>query len=146
MISKGFKFAGIGAIACLLGYFLPWITAGAFGINISVNGWQETFGMTVAGVGVGSGNFLVILVLLAPIAVGYLAFRSFSNGAALDKMLDAYGLIGIGVVVLLVLLSTSGTANSLGVSLGFGWILCLLSAIAIGVGGFFNYQQIAKPV
>ena len=103
MVSKGYMIAGIGAVACLLGFFLPWISV--FGLTVS--GWQATFGYNIGGFNVGGGNFLYVLVLLAPFAVGYLLYNSFKKGGMLDKNLDAYGLIGIGVVVLLLLLVAS---------------------------------------
>jgi hypothetical protein len=143
MFSRGQLVAGIGAIVCLLGYFLRWGLLGP--VNFSMNGWQITFGTTFNGVKAG-GHILIVLVLLAPIWVGYVIYRSSIKGGALNKRRDAFGLllVGAGLVVLL-LFASRGIAN-VGMSLGFGWILCLLSALAIGAGGFFNYRQINQPV
>ena len=46
--------------------------------------------------------------------------------------------------VLIIMLISSNTANSLNVSRGLGWFLCLLAAVAFGVGGFLNYRQAGK--
>ena len=143
MISNGHKIAGVGAIACLLGYFLPWITAGSPGFKISLNGWQATFGVNILGREYGR-HFLAILVLLAPVEVAYLVYRAYKRGGVVNKRSDAYGLIALGVVVLIIMLISSNTANSLNVSRGLGWFLCLLAAIAFGVGGFLNYRQAGK--
>ena len=143
MLSNGHKIAGAGAIACLLGYFLPWITAGARGSNISLNGWQATFGVNILGTEYGR-HFLVILVLLAPVEVAYLVYRSFKRGGVVNKRSDGFGLIAIGIVVLIIMLITSHTATSLNMSRGLGWFLCLLAAVAFGVGGFLNYRQAGK--
>jgi hypothetical protein len=147
VLSNGHKIAGVGAIACLLGYFLPWITAGSPGFNISLNGWQATFGVNILGTEYGR-HFLVILVLLAPVEVAYLVYRAFKRGGVVNKRSDAYGLIALGIVVLIIMLISSPTANSLNnslnVSRGLGWFLCLLAAVAFGVGGFLNYRQAGK--
>ena len=143
MLSNGQKIAGVGAIACLLGYFLPWITAGSRGLNISLNGWQATFGVKILGTEYGR-HFLAILVLLAPVEVAYLVYRAFKRGGVVNKRGDTYGLIALGIVVLIIMLISSGTANSHNMSRGLGWFLCLLAAIAFGVGGFLNYRQAGK--
>lgn len=145
-ISNGHKVAGVAALVCLLGYFLPWIVADVILVKLSINGWQSTFGLNIMGTYMG-GNFLLILVLLIPIAVGYLVWRSFMKGGALDRNLDAFGLMGLGVVVVLLLIGVSSKLGS-GISpfagLGFGWILCLLAGIAMVAGGFLNFQQLAR--
>jgi hypothetical protein len=143
MLSNGHKIAGVGAIACLLGYFLPWITAGSPGSNISLNGWQATFGVNIQGTNYG-GHFLAILVLLAPVEVAYLVYRSFKRGGVVNKRGDGFGLIALGIVVLIIMLISSNTANSFNVSRGLGWFLCLMAAVAFGVGGFLNYRQAGK--
>jgi len=146
MIPNGLKIAGAAALVCLLGYFLPWITADVILIKLSINGWQSTFGLNIMGTNIG-GNFLLVLVLLAPFAAGYLVVRSFLKGGALDRDLDGFGLMGLGVVVTLLLIGVSSKLGS-GISplagLGFGWVLCLLAAIAMAAGGFLNYQQLTK--
>jgi len=144
MVSNGYKIAGIAVLACILGYFLPWVSAGALGFSISINGWQATFGYSFLDTNIGGGDFLYILVLLAPLAVAYLLYNSFRKGGALDRMMDSYVLMGIGALVLVLMLVANGGFGGLGVSLGFGWILCLLAAIGFGVGGFLNYQQLQK--
>ncbi len=146
VLSNGHKIAGVAALVCLLGSFLPWVVADVIIVNLTINGWQATFGLNVMGNYVG-GNFLLILVLLAPFAAGYLVVRAFLKGGALDRNLDAYGLMGLGVVVVLLLITVSGKLGS-GISpfasLGFGWILCLLAGIAMVAGGFLNYWQLRK--
>jgi len=143
MLSNGHEIAGVGAIACLLGYFLPWITAGSSGSRYSLNGWQATFGVNILGREYGK-HFLAILVLLASFAVAYLVYRAYRRGGTVNKRGDTIGLIAVGVVVLIMMLITSSTANSYNGSLGLGWILCMLAAIAFGVGGFLNYRQAGK--
>ncbi len=146
MLSNGHKIAGVAALVGLLGYFLPWVVANVILVTLSVNGWQSTFGLNIVGTHVG-GNFLLILVLLAPFAVAYLVWRSFMKGGALDRNLDGFGLMGLGVVVILLLVSFSsrlGSGISPLASLGFGWILCLLAGIAMAVGGFLNFWQLRK--
>ena len=143
MISNGHKIAGVGAIACLLGYFLPWLTSGARGLNISLNGWQATFGVNILGTEYGR-HFLVILVLLAPVEVAYLVYRAFKRGGVVNKRGDTFGLIALGIVVLIIILISSNTAKAYNMSLGLGWFLCLLAAVAFGVGGFLNYRQAGK--
>ncbi len=146
VLSNGHKIAGVAAVVCLLGYFLPWVVADVILVKLSVNGWQSTFGLNVVGTYVG-GNFLLILVLLAPFAAGYLVWRSFMKGGALDRNLDAFGLMGLGVVVVLLLIAFSsrlGLGISPFASLGFGWILCMLAGIAMAAGGFLNFWQLRK--
>ncbi len=146
VLSNGHKIAGVAAVVCLLGYFLPWVVADVILVKLSVNGWQSTFGLNVVGTYVG-GNFLLILVLLDPFAAGYLVWRSFMKGGALDRNLDAFGLMGLGVVVVLLLIAFSsrlGLGISPFASLGFGWILCMLAGIAMAAGGFLNFWQLRK--
>ncbi len=146
VLSNGHKVAGVAALVCLLGYFLPWVVADVILVKLSINGWQSTFGLTVMGTYVG-GNFLLILILLAPFAAGYLVVRAFLKGGAIDRNLDAFGLMGLGVVVVLLLVTVSsklGSGISPFASLGFGWVLCLLAGIAMAVGGFLNYWQLSK--
>ncbi len=146
VLSNGHKVAGAAALVCLLGYFLPWVVADVILVKLSINGWQSTFGLTVMGTYIG-GNFLLILILLAPFAAGYLVVRAFLKGGAIDRNLDAFGLMGLGVVVVLLLVTVSsklGSGISPFASLGFGWVLCLLAGIAMAVGGFLNYWQLSK--
>jgi hypothetical protein len=144
MLTKGQKVAGVGAVVCLLGYFMPWDSVGFLGINdFSMNGWQMTFGINISGIQFG-GDLLIVLALLVPFGVGYLIFRSFRKGGALDRMLDSYGMMGIGVVELATLLLAFSAIRDSGLGLGFGWILCLLSAVVIGAGGYFNLQQLDR--
>ena len=143
MVSNGYKIAGIAVIACILGYFLPWASYSR--LSFTANGWQATFGYTLLGYNF-SGDFLMILVLLAPFAAGYLLFNSFRKGGALNRTMDAYVLMGIGALVFVLLVAAySGFGDTGGPILGFGWILCLLSGVAFGVGGFLNMQQLSKP-
>jgi hypothetical protein len=139
VISNGHKIAGVGAVACLLGYFLPWITAGTPGFPISLNGWQATFGVNILGTEYGR-HFLAILVLLAPLEVGYLIYRAFKRGGVIRKRGDAFGLIALGLMVVVIMLISSGTATAMNVNRGLGWFLCLLAGLAFGAGGFLNYR------
>ena len=141
MVSTGYKVAGIGAAAGLLGFFLPWVSITAAGYT--VNGWQTAFGYNIDSGPVG-GNFMIVLVLLAPLAVGYLLYQSFIQGGAMDKVLDVYGLIGIGGLVFLLLLWSPNGSGTPGGSLGLGWILCFLSAMAMSAGGYLNLRQLGK--
>ncbi len=145
-LSNGHKITGAAALVCLVGYFLPWVVADVIIAKLPVNGWQATFGLSVMGNDVG-GNFLLILVLFTPIAAGYLVVRAFKKGGALDRNLDAFGLMGLGGLVVLLLFTVSsklGSGISPFASLGFGWILCLLAGIAMAAGGFLNYRQLSK--
>jgi hypothetical protein len=120
---------------------LPWVSITAAGYT--VNGWQTAFGYNIDSGPVG-GNFMIVLVLLGPLAVGYLLYQSFIQGGAMDKVLDVYGLIGIGGLVFLLLLWSPNGSGTPGGSLGLGWILCFLSAMALSAGGYLNLRQLGK--
>jgi len=143
MVSKGYLIAGIGAVAGLLGFFLPWVSLGQEGQG---SGWNATFGYNFTFGGY-RGNILMVVALLFPFVVGYLLYSSFKKGGALVKRRDGFLLIILGVALVLALVIYSGSASKLGASLGFGWILCLVSGLAIGVAGYLNLRQLqtGKP-
>lgn len=142
MFSLGWVVALIGALAGLLGYFLPWYNIVIF----TINGWQATFGVNLGFGNMGGGNFLIILVLLAPFGVGFLFYRYFKRGGVLRKVEDVFALGGIGALILVLLLVASSGVGTIGTSLGFGWILCLLGALAWLGGAFLNFQKSQKPM
>ena len=143
MFSIGWILALIGALAGLIGYFLPWIVTSVPGFSMSLNGWQATFGVNVQHGEVSFVPFWMIVVLLAPFAVGFLFYRYVKRGGVLRKVEDVFALGGIGAVTLVLLLIAPPL---MGPVLGIGWKLCLLATLAWLGGALLNFQKSQKPV
>lgn len=150
--SNGHKIGSVGAALAVLCFFLPWILVSCGGQTISLNGWQ-----LAAGTNIGTGYvsqrlpgkpilFLALLGGLGALGLAYLAYRR----GRLTEM-DGYGLIGIGAVPLLVLLTYfSGSQQQVSqqgmhMEFRFGLAGVIIGYLGVIAGGVLNQRELAAP-
>jgi hypothetical protein len=148
--NRGYVIAGIGGAVAFIAFFLPYVTISAFVISISFSG--STIASNVNGL-----LWFELLAALVAVAVPLvLIYRSSAFGFTsmpLEKQIryGIFTIIGAGALGLLAQLivfanlsgyltsynstGSSGSGVNAGVSLGIGWWLYLLAAIAIVAGG-----------
>lgn len=147
--SKGHKVGSSGATLAILCFFMPWILASCGGETVQLNGWQLAAGTTI---GQGfyaqpmEGRPILFLVLLAAFGIIYLAYAAYKRGSLTPNM-DGYGVIGLGVLPLLILLiSFSGLEDQAArqgiyVEFQFGVWGVVLGYIAAITGGVLNLRE-----
>jgi len=147
--STGHKLGSSGAALAILCFFLPWMLVSCGNQSVSVNGWQLAAGGTV-----GSGLYtqqvpgkgILFLVLFAAFGVLYLAYAAYKRGS-LTPTMDGYGLIALGVLPLLILLTQfSGVKEQAAqqyivVEYHFGLWGTVLGYIAAIAGGALNLRE-----
>ncbi len=150
--NRGYVVAGAGGAVAFISFFLPYITISAIIISASISG--STIASSINGL-----FWFEMLAALVAIAVPLvLIYRSNAFGLTnmpLEKQIryGIFTIIGAGAVgllaqfILAINLSnnlgtySSATSSGVSISLGIGWWLYLLAAIAIVVGGVMAYRS-----
>ena len=129
-LSMGEKVAGGGAVAAVVGFFLPWVSA--TGLGASANGLD-----------LAKASGAVYLILLFAIAAGVLCYLS-SKAAPGQKLMYAGYLVFLGAICgpvdMLGLLFVSQVQSVAGIG---SWLLGL-GYIAIAVGGLMTIRDFSK--
>jgi hypothetical protein len=129
-MSMGEKVAGGGAVAAVVGFFLPWVSVSGLGASESGFAMAKEIGA-------------VYLILLLAIAAGALCYFS-SKAAAGKKLMIAGYLVLVGAVCgpgyLLALLFVSQLQSVAGIGL---WLLAL-GYTAIAAGGLMTIRAFSN--
>jgi hypothetical protein len=152
-LSSGHKVGGSGAALVLVAFFLPWILVSCNGQPVAeLSGWQLAVGTTVGdGFGAQSipGRPIFFLVALSAIAVLGLTYLAWQRGTLIP--LDGFGLIGLGIAPLLILMYQFGDSQSEAAQQGFdldfkyGLIGVVLGFLAVVIGGIMNMKADKSP-
>lgn len=152
-LSSGHKVGGSGAAVALVAFFLPWILVSCNGQPIAeLSGWQLATGTTV-GEGFGAQTVpsrpIFFLVAVSAIAVLALTYMAWQRGTLTP--LDGFGLIGLGIAPLLILMYQFGDSKSQAAQEGFdldfqyGLIGVVLGFLAVVIGGIMNMRADKSP-
>jgi hypothetical protein len=131
--------AAIGAALIVLGSFLPWASASAFGASINFDAWDTPFFFLVTGENTLSG-FDIGLVLLV-VAVGVIVVPVVTK-QPIDPilLLVAAGVTVATVVMYFLRIAVIDDAD--GLSVGFGMFVSLAGGVMLGVA----FQQAQRGV
>jgi len=141
--SKGHKLGSLGASLAILCFFLPWILVSCGGQQ-ALSGWELSAGTSIGGQPI-EGKPILFLVLIAGIAIIALAYLAYRRGMLTG--LDGYGLIGLGVLPLIVLLAHYSSAQEQAHQQGytfesqFGLWGVVVGYIGAIIGGVFNLYE-----
>ncbi len=138
--NRGYLIAGIGGLVGLIAFFLPYITFSFLGV-----------GGSVGGASLGWVWFEEIAALVVTAVAVVLIYRNNAFGLTnmpVEKQIlyGRYALIGGGALALLIHLLFALTFHNavagfdIGISLGFGFWVFLIAAIAMIVGGVLAYR------
>jgi hypothetical protein len=129
-LSMGEKISGAGAIAAVISFFLPWVSAAMLGTSAS-------------GLDLGKTDGTTYLIPLLAIAAGALCYLS-SKAAPAKKLMFAGYLVLIGALcgpaLLLALLCVSQLKSVAGIGL---WLLAL-GYTAITAGGMMTIRDFSS--
>jgi hypothetical protein len=125
-LSMGEKISGAGAIAAVVSFFLPWISAAMLGTSAS-------------GLDLGKTDGATYLILLLAIAAGALCYLS-SKAAPAKKLMFAGYLVLIGALCGPALLLSLVFVSQLSSVAGFGLWLLALGYTAIASGGLYTIR------
>ncbi len=147
--SKGHKIGSSGAALAILCFFMPWILVSCGGQSAKLSGWELAAGTTVGG-GFSAqqipGKPILFLVLLAALGVIAFAYFAYKRGA-LTKIMDGWGLIGLGALAILILFASFSGAKEQGAQQGmyidfeFGLWGAVIGYLAAIVGGILNLRE-----
>lgn len=129
-MSLGEKISGAGAIAALISFFLPWISAAMLGTSSSGLDLAKTDGAT----------YFIPLLAIAAAALCYLS----SKGAPAKKLMFAGYLVLIGALCGPAILLSLVLVSQLQSVAGFGLWLLALGYTAIAAGGLYTIQGFSK--
>lgn len=147
--SKGHRFASVGAALAVLCFFLPWILVSCGGQRFSFS-WQ-----LAAGTSMGAGYFaqempgkpVLFVVLVAGLLALGVAYAAYKRRRLTE--MDGYGLMALGAVPLLVLLTQfSGSKNQAAqqgmyTEYQFGLAGVVIGHLAVIAGGAFNQRELS---
>lgn len=148
-LSKGYKVGGAGASLALLCFFLPWILVSCGSQTTRISGWGLAAGTSIrAGYTTQpiDGSPILFLVLFAAVGAAALAYFAYKRGR-LNKIVDGFGLIAIGVAPLLILLlqfegyDNSNSQMGIIIELQFGLWGTVLGYLAVITGGVLNLRE-----
>ena len=147
--SKGYKVGTPGAALALLCFFLPWILVSCGSQTTRISGWGLAAGTSIR-IGYTAqpidGSPILFLVLFAAIGAVALAYFAYKRGR-LNKIVDGFGLIAIGVAPLLILLlqfegyDDSTSQMGIIIELQFGLWGTIIGYLAVIVGGVLNLRE-----
>lgn len=123
-LSQMHLIAGIGAVVAFISYFLPWVSAGAYGFMMSFSGFQTM------------GLFQTLGLLGAIAVIVVVVFKALpSNPVPQIEPYETYIILGGGALGLLGwLISLFGGILS---APGFGYFIALIAFAAVTVAGYF---------
>lgn len=145
-LDLGGKFAGVGAIAAVLGFFLPWFSspdAGPLSELLGRLGNPELSHVNLSGLDVAKFVGAVYFILLAGVAAGVLLYSS-RKATAPKKLLMAgfevmigslFGPLLVGVLLFIPMVQSVAGAGFWLVSLGY---------CAIATGGLISIASVGK--
>jgi hypothetical protein len=148
--SKGSKGSGtgaavgiIGSILVLIGIFLPWVSAGAYGFSISFSGWDIN---SISGT-LGLGAIWQVMGLLA---IGLICVVFSIMEAVVAKIAGALVLV-LGIISALIAFTAwnelSPISSIPGASIGFGIWICIIGSIIVAIGGLIGVvHQAPQPM
>ena len=121
----------LGSVMILIGIFLPWAGAGAFGFSISFSGWDLNSMSTSLGTGalwevtalLGLGVLCMILSIIEAV-----------TAKAPGAIVLVFGIISI-LVTILVFNELSPILSIPGAFIGFGVYVCIIGSIIATIGG-----------
>ncbi len=144
-LSMGEKFSGAGALAAVVGFFLPWISASNQGAASPLLGAAGAARISLSGLDLAKAVGAVYLILLIAIAAGALCYFS-SKAAASRKLMIAGYLVLLGALCgpgnLLALLFVSKVQSVA----GFGLWLLALGYTAIAAGGLMTIRGLSNRI
>ena len=129
-MSLGEKISGAGAVAAVISFFLPWVSAAVLGA--SANGFD-----------LGKTDGATYFILLLAIAAGALCYLS-SKAAASRKLVIAGYLVLIGAICGPALLLSLVFVSQLSSVAGIGLWLLALGYTAIASGGLMTIRDFSK--
>lgn len=136
--TKGYLLAILGGGVAVLTLLMPWASVGFGGFGMGIGVTFHLLGIEAIGATAASTIFM-LLIIAALAALGVFTYRFFKRGT-LELIFDCYVMMGIGagcLIFAIILVATSG-------GIGVGSILAMLAFIAIGVGGYFNFDEYRK--
>jgi len=133
----------IGSILVLVGIFLPWASAGAFGFSISFSGWD----MNSLSSTWGGGSIWQVIGLLA---IGLICIVFAIMEAIAAKVSGALVLV-FGIISTLIAFSAlneiSPVSSIPGASIGIGIWICIIGSIIVAIGGLIGVlHQASQPM
>jgi len=145
----GYRIATPAAVITFLFFFLPWITVSCAGQPLGdFSGMALAAGSSTQDYGGMPDLFLIPLASIIVLVFAYLAYQR----GRLEKNLDIFGLIALGVVPMLDLLVRFATAGQDAAEMGlelhfkFGFFGTILGLLGIIAGGVLNWNEIGGAI
>jgi len=145
-LSLGDKFTGVGALAAMLGFFLPWVSTPDLGALTPLLGELGASGLAHVSLnGVDLAKFIgaVYFYLLAPVAAGILCYYSMRSPAPRRLLMAGFlvligSICGPGVMLSLIFVPMIQSVA------GAGFWLIGLGYCAIATGGLITIGEVGK--